>query len=216
VSIHQPPISWKIQSKYRFDGVTSVIGCTRLLAVSGILRTQLGRRGSGPGRRPAGASPCDLAEARRRHRPCPLCGRAWCSPCRAGQARAGRVLSSASSPGPLCGRDRCRPHRDAARRGDLLAHYSAGRPHAAGRGAGRHRGPEPCGTGDSESAAQPAVSGPVKVRGRATPLKLARQFTSEGSAGPQELPCQPCNPVETLARNCRQRCTCCYNRLLLL
>jgi hypothetical protein len=86
-----------------------MIGCTTLPAVSGILRTQAGRRGSGPGRW-AGRDSALLAPPRRRAPtpppPPPLAPRAaGAVPLATG--RAGRVATSASSPGPLCGRGRC-------------------------------------------------------------------------------------------------------------
>jgi hypothetical protein len=74
-----------------------MIGCTTLLAVSGILRTLPGRRGSGPGPlgraglRPYHAISSTRADATSATAPGP------------GQAWAGRVVASATSPGPLCG-----------------------------------------------------------------------------------------------------------------
>ena len=72
-----------------------MIGCTTLPAVSGILRTQAGRRGSGPGRW-AGRNSAVPHHPRRA-----TCGSAW---------RAHGVVTSATAPGPPCGRARCHPH----------------------------------------------------------------------------------------------------------
>jgi hypothetical protein len=92
----------------------SLSGCTTLIAVSGILRTLPGRRGSGPGRwagwDPATGRPRPrmraLASARRcchLHRAGPLMRPGTVPTARASQGRAGRSLA-ATSPGPLRGR----------------------------------------------------------------------------------------------------------------
>jgi hypothetical protein len=88
-----------------------MIGCTILLAVSGILLTQAGRSSSGLGTQPAAPARsllrCLADEHRRhlRHCPWPPCvagrGAARAGPVRPGRRRASRALSTVTAPGPL-------------------------------------------------------------------------------------------------------------------
>jgi hypothetical protein len=76
------------------NAINTMIGCTTLPAVSGILRTQAGRRGSGPGRW-AGRDSAVPHHPRRA-----TCSTAWQAP---------GDVTSATAPGPPCGRARCHP-----------------------------------------------------------------------------------------------------------